>query len=79
MYIYTHTVVHPIFHSPLLKLQPSFSCFLPFHILNIQLSFHFSFSSVNCCFPFYIFKVFNIYYAHTIPAVVRAVDAMAGS
>lgn len=53
--------------------------FLPFYILNIQLSFHFSFSSVNCCFPFYILKVFSFYYVHPIPGVVRAVDAMAGS
>lgn len=76
MYVYTYIVVHPIFHSPLSKIT---TFFLPFHILNIQLSFHFSFSSVTCCFPFYIFKVFSIYYAHTILAVVRAVDAMADS
>lgn len=58
MYVYTHIVVHPIFHSPFLKLQPSFSCFLPFHILNIQLSFHFLLLIVAFLFTSLKFLIF---------------------
>lgn len=62
---------------PLSKIPTFFLLLSPFP--HFEYSTFFSFSSVNCCFPFYIFKVFSFYYAHPIHGVVRTVDAMAGS
>lgn len=55
MYVYTYIVVHPIFHSPLSKIT---TFFLPFHILNIQLSFHFLLLLVAFLFTSLKFLVF---------------------
>lgn len=77
-----NSFIHSIFYSPpFLKLQPfsPFSCLLPFHILIFNFLSLYIFHFLLIVAFLYIFEVFSFYYDHTIPAVVRAVDAIVGS